>query len=284
MRCHPFLYNEMISIQAGNVKDFDKNFFGHIGLFLTKRVRWFTLGIKGLLLGFTGIFYTPNLICRYSVKMERISTKFAFLADLILLIYGGDFKKKEKLSSRFADVLSSLYMMSCILRRFKIEGEQKDHQPIVIYSLENYLGIIDKNLTEIYANLSLKKWIGKIIKIFLLLPPPCPEGSVANDKLTYKIVKTTLADESFFKSMFSDVFVSKDKNDRFTMLHNAFKDNARGSEIIKKVRSLKISYEEAMKRGVLTSEEYEFISKWQELVDEIMQVDDFELKSNAFTS
>jgi acyl-CoA dehydrogenase len=282
MRCHPFLYNEMISIQQNNLTDFDKNFWGHLGSFFVKRVRWFTLSFKGIAFWAKSLFIKPTLSEKYGIKMERISAKFAFLSDLTLLLYGGGFKIREKLSGRFADVLSHLYIMSAVLRKFKAENENKDFSQITEYSLEQSLQVIDRALAEIYENLSHNSLISKILKIVLLLPRPCNEGKVLSDKTTYKVVKNVLESDALFINLFEGIYISEKNGDRMHDLTEAFTDSKKAHVIIKKTKIAKKKYDEALKENIITKEEYDFILSWEIKVEKIIQVDDFPLKSTAF--
>lgn len=277
MRCHPFLYEEMVAIQSNDITKFDKNLWGHIGSFIQKRVRWFTLYFKEVTLSAKYLFYKPSIISKYSSKMERISVKFAFSADLILLLYGGSFKIREKLSSRFADIFSLLYIMSCTLKKFKVEGEKAEFAALTEYSLEHCLQEIDKALAEIYANLSYNSVICRLVKILFLLPKPGAEASVAQDKLTYKIVKNITENEAVSSSIFSHIYTSSAEDDRFKMMNEAFVVRKRAHEIFKKTKAANKKYDEALKDMLITNEEYLFITEWERIVAEVLQVDDFVL-------
>lgn len=273
MRCHPFLYNEMTSIQANDLKMFDINFWCHVGSFFAKRARIFTLKIKSILC----MPFCFSIEKKYSLKIERISARFGFFADLILLIYGGNFKIKEKLSGRFADVVSHLYIMSSTLRKFKASNFSKEEEPIVIYALEQSLQVIDKAMLEIYANLSNSRIVSKTIKMLFLLCPPMRESGIIKDKITYKIVHNVSTDKSLFENLFDNIFVSKNPSDRLNMLERNFKDITKAVEIIKKVKRSKVNYNTALQSNIITNEEFEFITKWEEVAEKIIQVDHFPL-------
>jgi len=62
---------------------------------------------------------------RYYRQLLRLSTGFALTADFALLTLGGQLKRKERISGRFADVLSHLYLCSCALKHFENQGSQR---------------------------------------------------------------------------------------------------------------------------------------------------------------
>jgi acyl-CoA dehydrogenase len=213
--------------------------------------------------------------------MERISAKFSFLADLVLLMYGGGFKAKEKLSGRFGDIVSNLYIMSAILRKFKANDSKKELEPIVEYALENCLANIDKAILEVYANLSHNAFINKLTKFIFLLVPPAREAKILKDKISYKTVKAVVENKDIFDDLFANIFVSKEENDRLNLLSQCFKDSPKAYVIIKKLKSLKKKHDAALAEGLITKEEFEFIKNWESKAFEVVQVDHFPLKSNA---
>lgn len=282
MRCHPFLYKEMISIMQGDLKEFDINLWGHIGAFFAKRIRWFTLYFKQVFVSILSLFIRQSVTYKYAIKMERLSCKFSFLADLVLLMYGGSFKIKERLSGRFADVLSNLYMMSATLAKFKANGLLKGEEPVLTYALEQCLQNIDKALAEIYENISTNYFVSFLIKFVFLLPKPAKEAMPTQDKITYKILKIASKDAKFRENLFTNIFVSKKQNDRFNMMHLAYSEIEKAEVILKKIKLARKTFEEALKENIITKDEHQFITKWNSIVEEIMQVDNFPLKSNAF--
>ncbi len=103
---HPCLLKEMKAVsgiansQARRI--FDNALFTHIGYSISNAVR-------SLLLGLTGSGMTPAPVsgphAKYFRQLSRMSAAFAFIADMVLVLLGGKFKFKEKLSGRLADSL-----------------------------------------------------------------------------------------------------------------------------------------------------------------------------------
>ena len=65
----------------------------------------------------------------YFRKMNWASASFAFFADLALGSLGGRLKRKEKLTGRFADLLSWMYLGTAVLIRFEKEGRPEEQEP-----------------------------------------------------------------------------------------------------------------------------------------------------------
>ena len=48
---------------------------------------------------------------------------FALVGDLTVAFLGGDLKTKQKLTGRLADMLSELYLLCCVLKRYEDDGK-----------------------------------------------------------------------------------------------------------------------------------------------------------------
>ena len=113
IRAHPYLLKEMNAVSGiANTqarRDFDNALFSHSGFTISNAVR-------SLLLGLTAARMVPAPLrgphAKYFRQLSRMSAAFAFMADAVLLLLGGKFKFKEKLSGRLADVLIHLYLAS----------------------------------------------------------------------------------------------------------------------------------------------------------------------------
>ena len=123
-RCHPYVLKE---IEAVNIEDknesleqFDLYLFGHIGHSISCAVMAFIRGITNK--------FTPSPIqgetSIYYKQINRLSAGFAFLTDISMLVMGGELKRKETISARLGDVLSSLYSRAQH-QALKILGREK---------------------------------------------------------------------------------------------------------------------------------------------------------------
>ena len=77
---------------------------------------------------------------------------FALLVDLALLTLGGNLKRREMISARFGDVLSELYLLSAVLKRWNEEGRQPADLPLVQWCMAQGFATIEMRLDEIIAN------------------------------------------------------------------------------------------------------------------------------------
>ena len=106
MRCHPHLVEE---IQAAAIEDqdeaidkFDNALTGHITYAISSGAQAMFHGLTRGSLAKSPVTGKP---AKYYKRLARMSAGYSFLADFALLFLGGELKRKEKLSGRFADCL-----------------------------------------------------------------------------------------------------------------------------------------------------------------------------------
>ena len=132
IRCHPFAYREIQALMAGDTAAFDRAFFGHIGHVVRNGFRTVILNLsRGHLAGAP----VGGPAGRYYRKLAWASSSFALLADVAMATLGGNLKRREKITGRFADILSCLYLGSATLRRFTAERRPED-LPLMQWSMD----------------------------------------------------------------------------------------------------------------------------------------------------
>ena len=75
--------------------------------------------------------------------------------DMAMAMLGGDLKRKEALTGRFADVFSWLYLGNAVLRRFEAEGCRKEDLPYLHWSMQTCLAEIQKGFDGIFSNFNV---------------------------------------------------------------------------------------------------------------------------------
>ena len=149
VRCHPYVQREVRAVAAGDGKALTRALLGHAGFFLGNAVRAAFLGLTRGLLARAPV---SGPTARSYRRLAWASARFAVLTDLALLTLGGKLKFREKLSGRFADALSWMFLGFCALRRFEAEGRRKEDLPLVGWALEHSLAEIQKAFDGIYRN------------------------------------------------------------------------------------------------------------------------------------
>ena len=137
IRCHPYLLKEMAALQdedrARGLDQFDKVFWAHVGHSLANAFR--AMGRA-----WTGGIFAPAPAAggasRFYKPLGRYTSAFALAVDFALLTMGGGLKRREMISARFGDILSELFLLSAVLKRWEDEGRQAADLPLVAWCME----------------------------------------------------------------------------------------------------------------------------------------------------
>ena len=157
IRCHPFVLREMSAARNPDrergVDEFDRALFGHIGFTISNAARSLVMALT--LARFRGV---PDAgpTRRYYQHIERFSASFAFATDVAMLTLGGYLKKKESISARLGDVLSSMYLASMVLKHHEDQGSPAADLPIVEWSCRELLYQAQEQLHGVLRNFPVR--------------------------------------------------------------------------------------------------------------------------------
>jgi acyl-CoA dehydrogenase len=169
IRSHPFILKEMLALEESDkergLDAFDRAFWGHVAHSCLNALR--ACG-HGWTLGYAAPAPPAGPTTNYFRQLGRYSAAFALAVDLALLTLGGNLKRREMISARFGDVLSELYLLSAVLKRWQEEGRQEDDLPLVQWCMAQGFATIEMRLDEIIANFPSRPaaWLLR----FLVLP------------------------------------------------------------------------------------------------------------------
>ncbi len=278
IRCHPFLLKEMQSAADNDLHAFDKAIWGHVGFVISNFVRSLALGLTG------GKFTqspSSGVAKTYYQKINRLSAAFSFTADLCLLILGGKFKFKEKLSGRFADALANLYMASATLRRFSDDGEPKADVDVLHFAVKDSLHRVEQALFEVYQNFPIP-WLGPVVGRICF-----PWGRThhkASDRTGHRIARALLEDSQLRQHLTQDVYRPK-VADGVGVVLQAFDAVIKAEPAEHAIRNaLKavpnpVNVEglthRAVEAGIITEEQASDLIKAQKLSAQVVAVDEF---------
>lgn len=154
IRCHPFLLAEINAVQVEDEKErldtFDDLIGKHIKFFIGN---WLRAGFHGLTFGrFAATPPKAGKVKPYYRQLSRYAAALAFVTEVSLLYLGGDLKRRERISGRLGDILSELYLSSCVLKQFSIDGEPDADLPVVQFCLQKSLATIEERFRAVFAN------------------------------------------------------------------------------------------------------------------------------------
>ncbi|HEV7240677.1 MAG TPA: acyl-CoA dehydrogenase [Thermoanaerobaculia bacterium] len=283
LRAHPFALAEIEAIGARDLKAFDRAFWGHIGHIVRNLSRAVVLSLtRGALAGSP----VGGATARYYRKLGWASATFAILADVAMGALGGSLKLKEKLTGRFADALSWMYIGTAVLRRYEAEGRPGEDLPFVHFTMNHALYEIQKSFEGILGNLPVPglTWLfAGPLRIWSDLNALAGE---ANDKHTHKIASLILTDSAQRLRHTDGIYMPDNEVEQLGLLEEAFRVVKRAEGIDKKVRAAvkaktlekakgRALYDAALAKNVITAEEHAVLLRSEELRAAAIQVDDF---------
>jgi acyl-CoA dehydrogenase len=189
IRCHPWTQKEIRAVADGDARGLRRALFGHAAFFAGNLLRSAVLGLTRGRLARSPV---SGPTARYYRRLAWASARFAVLADLAMLSLGGKLKFKEKLSGRFGDVLSWMYLGVSTLRRFEAEGRREEDLPLVRWALDWSLARIQEAFEGLYQNFAgpLAFWMRGPVAFFARLNPLGAPPSDRDGALVAAILQT----------------------------------------------------------------------------------------------
>jgi len=152
VRCHPWAQRELRALRDGDAGGLARALLGHALFFLGNLVR---AGLFGLTRGRLAPAPVGGPLARYARRLAWASATFAWLSDVALVGLGGRLKQRGKLTGRFADALSWMFLATGVLRRFEAEGRQEEDRPLAEWAAEHSLAQVQSAFDGILANLDV---------------------------------------------------------------------------------------------------------------------------------
>ncbi|MGF1546784.1 MAG: acyl-CoA dehydrogenase [Thiotrichales bacterium] len=158
IRCHPYLIHEIEAAHEADparaVTNFDATLIRHVGYAVRNAARALVYGLSGARLA-----PAPAAVAlpQYYRQLGRYASAFALTADAALLTFGGNLKRREKISGRFADALGFLYLTSAVLKRHEDQGRPVADRAFVDWAME-------------YGNYRIQEALDGVIRHFPIAP------------------------------------------------------------------------------------------------------------------
>ncbi len=284
IRCHPFVLKEIAATREQDhvaaAELFDAAFWGHVRFTIGNAARSLWLGLTGgRFVAVPGAAETK----RYYRQLTRLASGFALVADVAMLVLGGNLKRKERLSARLGDILSQLYLASATLKRYEDDGRQKADLPLVHWALEDALVQIQQAFYAVFENFPSRVAAWKMR--FLVFP----WGRVfraPDDLLGHQIAKLMMEPSETRDRLTSNTFIHRREEDPVGRLELALEAAPAADEIEAKLRAAAkaatvsgLTDEErldsAVDRGILGRDEAVALRRFWKLRRACIMVDDF---------
>jgi acyl-CoA dehydrogenase len=285
VRCHPYVLKEMDATRNTNRTEglaaFDRALFGHIGFTISNAIRSFIMAFT--LARFTRV---PDRgpTRRYYQQINRFSASFALAVDVAMLSLGGYLKKKENLSARLGDVLSSMYLASMVLKHYENQGRPLADLPIVEWACRTLLYKAQEQLHSFLRNYPIRSlaWLMRIL-IF-------PRGltySAPHDRLNLQIVDAIMAPGETRDRLCAGIYRTVEPGNPLGLLQEAMTLAVTAEPIEKRIRvdgvktgrvtalDLPTQIQQAAAAGIISETEAAMLRDYDRKVMDIVNVDDF---------
>ena len=284
IRCHPFVLRELHAAadedRERGLIAFDDALVGHVGYAISNIARSLVLALTYAKFSRVPL-NTPTR--RYYQNINRYSAAFALASDFAMLTLGGALKKRELLSARLGDVLSCMYLASCVLKHFENQGRRATDLPLVEWSVRTLMYQAQESLHAFLRNLP-NRFVAGLLRMFIF-----PRGrtySAPADELGEKVVDliTTSGEARERLTQFAyktlepgnplgrlqEALVLAEANAPLEKrLHQAHKENRIRAEYLGE------QIDEALRAEVIDAAEAAALRVYHEKVFDLLSVDDF---------
>ncbi len=282
LRAHPFAFAEINAIERGDLVAFDRALVGHIGHVLRNLTRSVVLSLT------RGAFVRSPVggpTRRYVQKLSWISASFAIMSDLAMAMLGGKLKVKEKLTGRFADILSWMFIASAVLKRFEAEGRRPEDKVFLDFSMAVAFQRIQEAFDGIFANFDVPglQWFFKgpvrwwsRINLISLSP---------SDSLSHQVAHAIVSNVEQRDRLTQGMYIPSQPDQAIARLERAYKIVRQAEAVECKIRDAVLSrrlnkksktlLDDAVKAGVIQPEEFACLTEADKVRADAIQVDDY---------
>lgn len=297
LRCHPYAFDEVSAIESGDADKFDTAFWGHIGHVVSNACRSILLSLSRGYLACAPAGTHPKVKIHYR-RLQWASATFAILADIAMGTLGGKLKMKEKITGRFADIFSHMYMSTSVLKRFYEEGQREEDLPYVQYFMKHSMAEIQKGFDGLFDNLKIPglRWLFK--EIFGAWSRINSIGSQATDGWSHLISNSMMYATEQRDRLSEGIYWIREsthglgkvqvlsQTDQTARLENAFLVVTKAEAAEKKIRSAikagsipkkkgRASWDDSLSKKIISEEEYKLLSEADQVRLDSIQVDEF---------
>jgi acyl-CoA dehydrogenase len=286
IRCHPFVLREMNAAREKDkhkgLQDFDRALFGHIGFTISNAVR--SLIMATTLARFSRVPDTGPTQ-RFYQHINRFSASFAFATDVAMLTLGGYLKKKESLSARLGDVLSTMYLSSMVLKHFENQGRPEEDLPLVEWACRSLLYRAQEQLHTFLRNFP-NRFLASFMRAFIF-----PRGQTyhaPSDRISHDIVELILRSTMTRDRLTHGVYRTVEPTNALGLLQEVLILAESAEPLEKRVRvdgvktgritalDLPGQIQQALAEGILSETEAATLREYDRRVMDIIHVDDFD--------
>ncbi|MBD2197677.1 MULTISPECIES: acyl-CoA dehydrogenase [Calothrix] len=282
IRCHPYVYAEITALNQSDVNAFDQAFWHHLGLTVRNGFR-----AKLLYLTRGNLAASPvtGETAKYYRKLQWAAATFALLTDIAMFSLGGTLKRREKLTGRFADILTWMYLATATLRRFEAEGRKAEDLAFVHWAMQYAFAQMQLAFEGIFQNLFVPV-LGNFLTWWWRLNPI---GSLPDDKLGAEVAHKLQTLGEIRDRLTAGIHIPRSSDEALGRLEKAFTLLSQAEPIVKTIKNAshagklpQLKPDElistALKAGVISEKDVELICEAEFARNDAIQVDSFSLE------
>jgi acyl-CoA dehydrogenase len=188
-------------------------------------------------------------------------------------------KRRESLSARLGDILSELYLTSCVLKRYEDEGAQQEDLSLVEWNYRTSLYTIQTRLDEVLSNLPNRPvaWLLRLVSF-----PLGRWRRLPSDRLTHACAKLILSATETRERLTDGIYVNHNPSDATGRMEVAFAAAIERDAIEEKIRAAGQTGRKALadlprlvRENIITQTEADALMRANAIVREAIDVDDF---------
>lgn len=273
IRCHPHLLSEMEALQIEDEKEsldaFDRAFWKHAG-------HTFATAFRAKWRSWTGGIFAPapeaGAVTRHYRQLSRYAAAFALTSDMALLTMGGALKRKENISARLGDVLSELYLLSAVLKRWEEEGRQNDDLPLVDWCMADGIARINRAFDGVFANMP-SRFTATLLWMMLPLGP----RREPPDRIT-QVCAELISSPSAARDRLTSGLYEGREGDGVWLLEDAFRKVIAVEDVLRRLKDQRVDLQTAKETGLVSDAEAQRVNEAERAIAKVVEVDDFDAR------
>jgi len=200
-----------------------------------------------------------------------------------MLTLGGDLKKRELLSARLGDILSSMYLASCVLKHFENQGRRATDLPLVEWSVRTLMYQAQESLHAFLLNFP-NRWVSWLLRFFIF-----PRGRTyknPSDEIGGRVVELVTTPGESRERLSESAYTTLEPGNPLGKLQEALELAIEHAPLEKRLRQackeglidsdyLGLQIDEAEKAQVISKAEANSLRDYHEKVTALLDVDDF---------
>ncbi|MDO6747615.1 acyl-CoA dehydrogenase [Gilvimarinus sp. 1_MG-2023] len=213
MRCHPYLFDEVQTLQAEDkeaaLAEFDTLFIKHLGHVFSNITRLKLYSLTRAKFSSTPV-NADDFSKPWYQKINHLSAALAVASDVALGVLGGDIKRRELLSARLGDVHSQLFIACSLLKFHSVHPRTADEDAHAEYALTLALHKAQQALLDFYQNFPQRflAWAFKTATFLTGAPYLAPSDSDVR-----RLGNLIMEDNTVRQRLAQYVYVSQDVED-----------------------------------------------------------------------